>query len=138
METLGDAPAGQPDVRLEDADFAWHLQARLKAFAATLAGRELEIFRRRLLSDEPETLAMLAVDFGVSRERTRQLEERLKARLRCELTKDLGDAIQIRRDPSFPYRSAAPAPRATPVFATFKADRRAPRRIIQREMSMSA
>ena len=138
METLGDAPAVQPDVRVEDADFARHLQARLKAFGDTLAGRELKIFRRRLLSEEPETLSMLAVDFGVSRERTRQLEERLKARLRCELTKDLGDALQIRRGAVVPSAPAAPAPLAPAGFATFKADRRAPRRIIQREMSMSA
>lgn len=138
METLGDAPAVQPDVRLENADFAWRLQERLKVFANTLEGRELEIFRRRLLSDEPETLAALAVDFGVSRERTRQLEERLKARIRLELTKGLGDALQIRRGASFSYTPSSLGPRSNPIPATFKPDRRDSERIIHPEMSMSA
>jgi RNA polymerase sigma-32 factor len=94
-ETLRDAPALQPDVRLEAADFTWQLRARLKSIEDTLAGRELAIFRRRLLCDEPETLAELAVDFGVSRERTRQIEHRLIGRIRLDLTKGLGDALGV-------------------------------------------
>jgi RNA polymerase sigma-32 factor len=138
LDTLGDAPSLQPDVRLENADFARHLREHLKTFEDTLEGRELAIFRRRLLSDEPETLAALAADFGVSRERTRQLEERLKARIRIELTRGLGDALQIRRDAKFSYAPAARGPWSTPVSAAFKPDRRAPGRIIQRELLMSA
>jgi RNA polymerase sigma-32 factor len=94
-ETLRDAPALQPDVRLEAADFTWQLRARLKSIEETLVGRELAIFRRRLLCDEPETLAELAVDFGVSRERTRQIEHRLIGRIRLDLTKGLGDALSV-------------------------------------------
>jgi RNA polymerase sigma-32 factor len=92
-ETLRDAAALQPDVRFEAADFNWQLRARLKSIEDTLVGRELAIFRRRLLCEEPETLAELAVDFGVSRERTRQLEHRLIGRIRLDLTKGLGDAL---------------------------------------------
>jgi RNA polymerase sigma-32 factor len=92
-ETLRDAPARQPDVRLEAADFNWRLRARLKSIEETLVGRDLAIFRRRLLCDEPETLAELAADFGVSRERTRQIEHRLIGRIRLDLTKGLGDAL---------------------------------------------
>ena len=89
-DALGDVPGVQPDVRLETADFAWQLRGRLKVIEDTLAGRELAIFRRRLLCDEPATLAELAVDFGVSRERARQIEYRLKGRIRQDLTKRAG------------------------------------------------
>jgi RNA polymerase sigma-32 factor len=138
METLGDAAAVQPDVRLENADFARHLRERLRVFANTLAGRELAVFQRRLLSDEPETLAALAVDFGVSRERARQIEERLKGRIRLDLTRELGDAIQIRRGDRVSRAPASLGPRSYRVSATSKPDRRASERIIQLETSMSA
>ena len=93
-DILGDSPSLQPDLRLETADFAWHLRERLRIIGETLAGRELAIFRRRLLCEKPETLDELAVDFGVSRERTRQLEDRLKGRIRSDLTRNLGDALE--------------------------------------------
>ena len=52
-------------------------------------------FRRRLLCEKPETLDELAVDFGVSRERTRQLgQDRLTGRIRSDLTRNLGDALE--------------------------------------------
>jgi RNA polymerase sigma-32 factor len=94
-DTLSDAPALQPDVRLETAEFQWQVQGRLKLFEESLAGRELAIFHRRLLCDEPETLAELAAEFGVSRERTRQIEARLKGRIRLDLVQGLGDALDV-------------------------------------------
>jgi RNA polymerase sigma-32 factor len=104
-DTLGGAPTLQPDVRLEAADFGQQLRGRLKVIEETLAGRELAIFHRRLLCDEPETLAELAVDFGVSAERTRQIEQGLKGRIRLDLTKGLGDALDVGRiDPPRRFR----------------------------------
>jgi DNA-directed RNA polymerase sigma subunit (sigma70/sigma32) len=43
-----------------------------------LRDRELEIFRSRLLSDEPMKLSDLAEGFGVTRERVCQIELTLK------------------------------------------------------------
>jgi RNA polymerase sigma-32 factor len=106
-DTLGDAPALQPDVQLETADFTWHLRDRLRVIEDTLAGRELAIFRRRLLCDEPERLDALALDFGVSRERMRQLEARLKERLRSDLTGSLGEALELGRDARNPPTGAS-------------------------------
>ena len=63
--------------------------------ATTLRDRDLEIFRDRLLNDEPATLVQIAERFGVTRERVRQIEERLKKRLRQYLEGELGDAVQI-------------------------------------------
>ena len=67
----------------------------MPAFGATLRDRDLEIFRDRLLNDEPATLVQIAERFGVTRERVRQIEERLKKRLRQYLMSELGDGVQI-------------------------------------------
>jgi RNA polymerase sigma-32 factor len=108
-DMLGDAPSLQPDLQVETADFVWQLRDRLKGIEDTLVGRELVIFRRRLLCDEPETLAELALDFGVSRERTRQIEDRLKGRIRSDLTRDFGDALEdIDHDRQRPHRISQP------------------------------
>ena len=40
---------------------------------------------RRILADEPETLQELGEEFGISRERVRQLEARLVEKLRSYL-----------------------------------------------------
>ncbi len=55
---------------------------KVEQFAATLKDKELEIFKSRLLNDEPATLQEIGERFGISRERVRQIETRLKNRLR--------------------------------------------------------
>jgi RNA polymerase sigma-32 factor len=89
------APALRPDVQVEAGEFGAILKEKLHAFGATLRDRDLEIFRDRLLNDEPATLVQIAERFGVTRERVRQIEERLKRRLRQYLEGELGDAVQI-------------------------------------------
>ena len=48
----------------------------------TLKDRELDIFRERLLTDSPATLQEIGEKYGISRERARQIEKRLKKKLR--------------------------------------------------------
>ena len=93
IEFLSDAPALQPDVQVETGEFARSLQQTLRVFGLSLRGRELAIFQRRLLSEEPESLADLAAGFGVTRERARQLEQRLKRRIGVYLKGRLGDSL---------------------------------------------
>jgi RNA polymerase sigma-32 factor len=88
-------PVSRPDVQVEAGEFGGILKEKLEAFGATLRDRDLEIFRDRLLNDEPATLVQIAERFGVTRERVRQIEERLKKRLRQYLETELGDAVQI-------------------------------------------
>lgn len=52
-------------------------------FSDTLAGRDREIFDLRLRSDEPWTLQQVGDKFGFSRERARQIESRIIAKLRA-------------------------------------------------------
>ncbi|HXI58159.1 MAG TPA: sigma factor-like helix-turn-helix DNA-binding protein, partial [Polyangia bacterium] len=56
-------------------------------------GRDIEIFHDRLVAEDGKTLMEIADRFGVSRERVRQIEARLKKRLRQHLRESLGDAV---------------------------------------------
>jgi RNA polymerase sigma-32 factor len=94
-DSLSDASAPGPDRRVEEAEFNQILRSKLEAFGSTLRGRDAEIFRQRLLSEEPSTLSELAEKFGVTRERTRQIEQRLKDRIRRYLKEELGDGVEL-------------------------------------------
>jgi RNA polymerase sigma-32 factor len=60
-------------------------------FRKTLDTREIAILDRRLMNDEPVTLQEIGEEFGVSRERVRQIEERLKKKLSAYLLQELPD-----------------------------------------------
>jgi RNA polymerase sigma-32 factor len=57
--------------------------------------KELAIFDQRLVADDPLTLQELGDRFGISRERVRQLEQRLTSRLREYLKQEMGDATEV-------------------------------------------
>jgi RNA polymerase sigma-32 factor len=92
-ESLSSPSVQRPDVRVEASNFAHVLQRKLRLFGDSLRGREVAIFQRRLLSEEPVQLTLLATGFGVSSERVRQLESRLKTRIRDYLKVEMGDAL---------------------------------------------
>ena len=52
-------------------------------------GTERRILSERRLKDEPTTLEDLSKEFGISRERVRQIEERVKKKLKAYLRKEL-------------------------------------------------
>jgi RNA polymerase sigma-32 factor len=60
-------------------------------FVEDLDDRDKQIVDERILRDEPRTLQELADEFGISRERVRQLEARLMSRLREYLQENLVD-----------------------------------------------
>ncbi|MFN3406516.1 MAG: RNA polymerase sigma factor RpoD/SigA [Caldimicrobium sp.] len=64
----------------------------LKEFAYTLSGKDYIIFYERLLADEPKTLNELSQKLGISKERVRQIEERIIKKLRKFLQEKLPDA----------------------------------------------
>jgi RNA polymerase sigma-32 factor len=83
--TLGDViPDSSQNPEDEAASKEWRNFAReqVRDFEATLEDKEREIFRSRLLSDDPATLQEIGERFGISRERVRQIEGRLKQRLK--------------------------------------------------------
>jgi RNA polymerase sigma-32 factor len=84
-------PSGQEaaDNLLSDAQVRTLVQERLGRFRKTLDERENAILDRRLMSDEPVTLQEIGGEFGVSRERVRQIETRLKKKISTYLLKEL-------------------------------------------------
>jgi RNA polymerase sigma-32 factor len=69
---------------------------KIREFGATLEGKERVIFDERLMAEQPLTLQDIGDRYGISRERVRQIEERIKKKLRARLlaeSPDLGDAV---------------------------------------------
>ena len=62
------------------------LEQHLDEFIADLKPRDKEIFRKRLLSEVPPSLQSIADDYGVSRERIRQIEARLLEKLKVYMS----------------------------------------------------
>lgn len=82
-----------PDLATESAELGSLLREHLSEFRKGLSGKDLIIFDERLIADEPRTLQDLGDQFGVSRERVRQLEARMTGKLRDYLSERIGDPI---------------------------------------------
>ena len=85
-----------PEALMADEELQALVKAKLAEFRKTLLGKEkdLAIFDLRLVADDPLTLQDLGDRFGISRERVRQLEQRLLARLRDYLKREMGDVTE--------------------------------------------
>jgi RNA polymerase sigma-32 factor len=82
--SLGDLlPSDEPmlDEVIGRRHFHDGMRRHLAEFASTLSGRDVDIWSRRMISEQPETLQEIGDSFGVSRERARQLEARILRRL---------------------------------------------------------
>jgi RNA polymerase sigma-32 factor len=79
-----DRGEGQED-RFERMQRDSIVRDRLTGMSRTLSPRERYILSRRLLCDEQETLAEIGRHLNLSRERVRQIEDRLKTKLRRAL-----------------------------------------------------
>ena len=62
------------------------LEENLGDFVKDLKPRDKEIFKKRLLSEVPPSLQSIADDYGVSRERIRQIEARLLEKLKVYMS----------------------------------------------------
>ena len=82
-ECISSSADEQPDMVVENNNFRSMLRAKLDAFAKKLkSDRHREIFYKRIVADEPLTLQELGDSFGITKERTRQIEEEITARLK--------------------------------------------------------
>ncbi len=86
-----------PETLMADSELHGLLKEKLAEFRKTLEGKDkdLAIFDQRLVADDPLTLQELGDRFGISRERVRQLEQRLTGRLRDYLSAEMGDAVEV-------------------------------------------
>ncbi len=92
--TYGDrvaAPGADAETQVGDSELYEVFQEKIERFAENLEPRDLKILRERILAEEPRTLANMGEEFGVSRERVRQLEARLVRSLREHMKEHLVD-----------------------------------------------
>jgi RNA polymerase sigma-32 factor len=87
--------AQRPDHAAEQVEFQNLIRVKLERFAEGLDEREQQIFRDRLLRDEPLTLQEIGERYHVSRERVRQIEKQMVARLKKYLERELGTDVDI-------------------------------------------
>jgi RNA polymerase sigma-32 factor len=71
------------------------LQEKMEQFGRNLKDKELVIYRERLLNEDPLTLREIGDKYGISRERVRQIEERVKKKLKSYLSKELKDIVEV-------------------------------------------
>lgn len=95
-EVVPETNPQNPEAQAARAELMDLVKGRLDAFAATLEDeRERIIWNRRLRAQEPESLSTLGEEFGVSKERVRQVEARLKKRLKLYIEQELGTEISF-------------------------------------------
>jgi RNA polymerase sigma-32 factor len=81
------------DDTLADAQVGDQFSEKIHEFGKSLEGKEKKIFDDRLVAEDPKTLQVLGDEFGVSRERVRQIEKRLLQKLKAFLHDELGETV---------------------------------------------
>lgn len=86
-----------PEEEFADSQYRELLRQKMEQFAKSLKDKELVIYRERLLTEDPVTLREIGEKYGISRERVRQIEERVKKKLKAYLNKELKDVTDFAR-----------------------------------------
>jgi RNA polymerase sigma-32 factor len=81
-----------PEEQFAETQYREMLREKMEMFAKSLKDKELVIYRERLLNEEPLTLREIGEKYGISRERVRQIEERVKRKLKSYLSKELKES----------------------------------------------
>ena len=93
MDFLPDLGPGVEET-LANKEISTLLLDQLRAIVPNLNEKEQVILNDRLLSDSPRTLREIGEEFGVTRERVRQIEARLLKKLREHLAESVKDFSQ--------------------------------------------
>jgi RNA polymerase sigma-32 factor len=97
--TLGQTIPSQgpnPDEQVGEAEMMHLVTGSMRSFGETIENeREQVIWHQRLMSEDPLTLEAVGQQFKITRERVRQIEVRLKQRLKAYLLKDLGAEVEL-------------------------------------------
>lgn len=94
-QSVGDTMADtSPSVEAQvvTLDLREKVRTKLDTVYNDLTPRERYLVDHRLMSDSPATLEAVGHQFGITRERVRQIEERLKKRLRQHFAPEMGYA----------------------------------------------
>jgi RNA polymerase sigma-32 factor len=95
-ETIASAHFDNPEEENINKELSNRLRDKMEQFASMLNNtREQTIWNRRMMTESPCSLKELGESFGVSKERVRQIEAKIKARLRVFLEEELGEELQF-------------------------------------------
>jgi RNA polymerase sigma-32 factor len=78
-----------PDKKLADDEIKSLINQKLQEFKKTLKDKELDIYQNRLLAENPVTLQEIGNQYGITRERARQIEARLLRKIKDFLEKEI-------------------------------------------------
>lgn len=96
-EMVAERDARDPEDQAARSELGSLVREKLDEFARDhlLDERERQIWLQRLIAVDPVPLSHLGEEFGVSKERIRQVEARMKKRLKQFLEEQLGDEIDF-------------------------------------------
>ena len=92
--TFGDflpAPGDTAEENVGRSELQEVFNENVRLFAKDLGDRDRQILDQRVLAETPRTLAEMGEEFGVSRERVRQVEAKLLSRLRAFMKEKMVD-----------------------------------------------
>lgn len=88
MDFLTDTSANAEDKMMESQRAAY-VKNQTQLALSKLSEREQDIARQRLMKDKPQTLEELGKQYNISKERVRQIENSVKAKLKKALAGDM-------------------------------------------------
>jgi RNA polymerase sigma-32 factor len=88
-DSLMPDPAMGADEKLSEKQEGVTLTEKLAEFRKTLSGKDLDIFDNRIMSDKPVTLQELGDKYGISRERVRQIQEKIIKKIKIYLNEEI-------------------------------------------------
>lgn len=83
--------AATAEEQVADSEFRTLVGARIREFGLTLKDKDRVIFDHRLVAEDPMTLQEIGDQYGISRERVRQIENRVKRKLKAHLEEHFPD-----------------------------------------------
>ncbi|MGD8273784.1 MAG: RNA polymerase factor sigma-32 [Desulfobacterales bacterium] len=84
-------PTNSLEDRVSQKQLQVILRKRLKEFRKEMDARELHIFDQRIFAEEPQTLSEIGKKYGISRERVRQIQKGIIAKLKDSFKHELPD-----------------------------------------------
>ncbi|MGB0589196.1 MAG: sigma-70 family RNA polymerase sigma factor [Myxococcota bacterium] len=94
-DILTDPDDRDPEEMTSGGEIQGILRAAFQTFREQLDERDQAIWDRRLQAQDPDRLEDLGDEYGVSKERIRQLELRIKKRLKSFLQRELGEDVIV-------------------------------------------
>jgi len=82
-------PSRGVDEQLSELEGRQNLVKKLKEIRKTLSGKEADIFDHRIMAEQPQTLQQLGDKYHISRERVRQIQEKIIKKIKKRLKEEI-------------------------------------------------